>query len=315
MMWRFPVLSKNKHRIAGVILGLIGVAFLATGQDHDPPLPDSTVVLNDSLAQDDSTMISADSLSSGELADSPGQGVLTCPGRPDTIVNNAFGLGEQLVFKIKYAGITAGISTIEVADTVRIDGHLCYRIDNRTQSTETFSVFYKVDDRAASWFDVDQFVSRRFEKHLREGDFRADAAIEFDQESGIARYPLKKGEPEVEVPPCVLDVFAAIFYVRLLPLEIGQDVVFDNHDNKKTYPLVVKVLKKELIKVEAGVFQCIKVQPLLRTPGLFEHKGDLWVWLTDDEYHMPVLMKSKVAVGSVNAELAEYTLGTPLHHE
>ena len=313
-MWRFPVLSKTKHRIAGVLLGIVGITFLATGQDHDDP-PESLIVRTDTLAHEDSTLVPVDSLIVVQESDSIETDTITCPGRPDSIVNNAFGVGEELVFKIKYAGITAGISTISVSDTVRIDDHLCYRIDNRTQSTETFSVFYKVDDRAASWFDVDQFFSRRFEKHLREGDFRADAVIEFDQENNIARYPLKKNQPEVEVPPCVLDVFGAIFYVRMLPLEVGKDIIFDNHDNKKTYPLVVKVLKKELISVEAGVFQCIKVQPLLRTPGLFEHKGDLWVWLTDDQYQMPVLMKSKVAVGSVNAELAEYTLGTPLDYE
>jgi hypothetical protein len=31
------------------------------------------------------------------------------------------------------------------------------------------------------------------------------------------------------------------------------------------------------------------------------------VWLTDDRYKMPVLMKSKVIIGHVSAVLKEYT--------
>ncbi len=235
------------------------------------------------------------------------QGELCCPDRPDSVVNRAFGIGERLVFKIKYAGITAGTSVIEVADTVRADGHLCYEIRNRTTSTETFSVFYKVDDRSTAWFDVDEFVSRGFEKHLSEGDYKKDSEVWFDQERQIAVYPLKS--LEVETPPCVMDVFSALFYVRMLPLEVGMKVQFENHENKKNYPLMVKVLKKESVKVGAGYFDCVVVEPALRTPGLFKHEGKLLVWLTDDQYHMPVMMKSKAPVGSVNAVLVEYEKG------
>jgi hypothetical protein len=233
---------------------------------------------------------------------------LECPGRRDSVVNHAFGVGERLIFNIKYAGITAGTSSIEVADTTRLNGHLCYRIENRSQSTPTFSVIYKVDDSATAWLDVDDFVSRGFEKHLREGDYKKDQTVWFDQENNLAWYP-EKGDT-LEIPPCVMDIFSAIFYVRMLPLEVGKDVIFDNHENRKNYPLVVKVHRRETIKVDAGYFDCLVVEPLIREPGLFKHKGRLWVWLTDDEYHMPVLMKSKVPViGSVNAVLVEYTRG------
>jgi hypothetical protein len=34
--------------------------------------------------------------------------------------------------------------------------------------------------------------------------------------------------------------------------------------------------------------------------------------MTDDDHRLPVLMKSKVKVGSVDASLQEYQLGRPL---
>jgi hypothetical protein len=83
----------------------------------------------------------------------------------------------------------------------------------------------------------------------------------------------------------------------------------DNHTDKKNYPLEVKVLKKERVEVDAGTFDCLVVQPILQAAGVFEQKGTLTVWLTDDQKKMPVLMKSKVVIGSITTELTDYSLG------
>jgi len=41
------------------------------------------------------------------------------------------------------------------------------------------------------------------------------------------------------------------------------------------------------------------VEPMLKSSGIFRQKGKLTIWLTDDEYKIPILMKSKILVGSV----------------
>ncbi len=45
------------------------------------------------------------------------------------------------------------------------------------------------------------------------------------------------------------------------------------------------------------------VKPLLKSEGIFMRKGDVYIWLTDDDRKIPVKMKSKVKVGAVNAVL------------
>ena len=69
-----------------------------------------------------------------------------------------------------------------------------------------------------------------------------------------------------------------------------------------------KVHRRERVKVDAGEFDCLVVEPILRGPGLFNQKGRLTVWVTDDKYKMPVLMRSRVVIGHVSAILKEYTL-------
>jgi len=69
---------------------------------------------------------------------------------------------------------------------------------------------------------------------------------------------------------------------------------------------------RERVKVPAGEFDCLVVEPVLEGEGLFQHEGKLTIWMTDDARKMPVLMKTKVKVGSIDASLREYRSGAPL---
>jgi hypothetical protein len=85
--------------------------------------------------------------------------------------------------------------------------------------------------------------------------------------------------------------------------------VIDVYDAKKIWPLVVNIEKRETVKVPAGKFDCFRVEPILRQPGIFVSKGKkLQVWMTADAVHMPVLMRSEVFIGHVSAELVSYHL-------
>jgi hypothetical protein len=108
----------------------------------------------------------------------------------------------------------------------------------------------------------------------------------------------------------VQDAFSSLYYVRTQELIPEQDILVDNHTSKKNFPLKLKVLKKEKVKVPAGEFDCVVVEPVMRAEGIFKAKGRIWVWLTDDQYKMPVLMKTEVFfLGSISAQLKEYKRG------
>ena len=74
--------------------------------------------------------------------------------------------------------------------------------------------------------------------------------------------------------------------------------------------LEVRVLREETVTVEAGTFDCLVVEPITQSVGLFKHEGNLTVWLTNDRLRMPVLMKSKLLFGSISVELTDFELGT-----
>ena len=215
-----------------------------------------------------------------------------------------FGEGEYLLFAIQYGLIYAGDATLEVRSDAELNGRPAYHLVSTARTNGTFDVIYKVRDRHESFMDKEFLYSLRFEKHIREGKFRRDKEVDFDQANHLAIYP----DRQVGIPPNTQDFISALYYVRTIPLEPGQAVWMANHSDGKNYPIFVKALRRERIKVKAGEFDCLVIEPVLETSAIFENTGKLTIWLTDDNVRMPVLMRSKVVVGSFEAVLKEYTL-------
>jgi hypothetical protein len=242
-----------------------------------------------------------------EVAAESGAVDSTGGGSPDRLVENlAFGVGEKFNFEVKYGFISAGTASMEVLRLVEYQGRPCYQVATTARSNSFFSSFYRVEDRVESIMDATGLFAWRFEKHLREGSYSSDRQHDFDQVNHRVVYK----NDTVDVAPFVQDALSTLYYVRTQPLEVGKSLFLDNFIDGKKYHLEVQVLQRETVTVEAGTFDCIVVEPITQSVGLFKHEGKLKVWLTDDRLHMPVLMKSKVVVGSIAVELVDYQLGT-----
>lgn len=219
--------------------------------------------------------------------------------------NLSFGVGEQLEFEVKYGFISAGTATMGVERLIEYENRPCYLITSIAQSNSFFSTFYKVEDRVETVVDALGLFTWKFEKNLSEGSYKAQRLINFDQRNQKAYY----NKDTADVPLFVQDALSVFYYVRTQALEVGKSVHVDYYNDGKLYKLEVKVLEKETVTVGAGTFKCFVVEPLLKSVGVFKHEGQLKVWLTDDRLRLPVLMKSKVLVGSISAELKDYKLG------
>ena len=221
------------------------------------------------------------------------------------VENVAFGIGEKLEFDINYGFINAGTASLEVARLIEYNSRPAYQIVSLAESNSFFSSFYRVEDRAESIMDALGIFSWKFEKNIREGGYSSDRLYAFDQKNHFTVY---KGDT-IAVEPFVQDALSVMYYTRTQNLEVGKSIFVPNFIDGRKMMLEVQVQKREKITVPAGTFDCIVVEPISTSVGLFKHEGTLKVWLTDDRLKMPVLMKSKVVVGSISAELTDYKLG------
>lgn len=220
-----------------------------------------------------------------------------------------FGVGEKMVFSIGYGPVNAGEGVLEVVGLTTYQGHTCYIFESKANSNRFFSSFYKVRDKVTSFMDVEELYSRYFNKRLREGDYKKTVEISFDHGQEVANYADGRS---FAIKSGIQDVLSAFYFVRNLDLGSGDTYSLLAHSSRKTYDLKVIVHGKETVTVAAGTFECFVVEPVLEGEGLFKHEGKITLYVTDDQYRVPVLIKTKVPVGSIDVELKEYHPGTPL---
>ncbi|MBM3330001.1 MAG: DUF3108 domain-containing protein [Calditrichaeota bacterium] len=222
-----------------------------------------------------------------------------------------YAVGERLDFKIYFEFILGGEANMSIKSIEEVEGKTCFQLVSEARSTPTVDLMYKVRDRIEAWCDTSGGQSRRYVKRLREGRWKDDKVVTYQPADSLALLQRKASHPPetLSVKPGVVDILTAFYEVRRRELIPGQSVLIAVHDIDKTYDLEVRVLGRERIDAPAGTFDCLVVEPLLQSSGIFRREGSLQVWLTDDEYRMPVLMKSRLYFGSVWARLVGYRRG------
>ncbi|MBI1797509.1 MAG: DUF3108 domain-containing protein [Candidatus Eisenbacteria bacterium] len=225
--------------------------------------------------------------------------VLPAPRRP-------IRAGESFKFAVRYGIVTAGDAYLEVPEVRDWHGHPTFLLVARTESNKFFSAFYKVRNRIESYWDTTSHFSRHFAENRREGGYHSQNEIAFDYDKGEAVYQDGQTFP---IPPGCQDALSSFYFARTQPLPLGGSMVFDYHASRKSQPLEVKVLGRQRVETPAGTFDCVVIEPILKAGGIFKNSGRLVIWLTDDDRRIPVMMKSKVTIGSISCVLTQIRRG------
>ena len=206
--------------------------------------------------------------------------------------------GEFLEYEVKVGMLTAGSARMQVLPSDTIRGHTAWRL--RFNVTGGFW-FLRVNDFYDSWMDVESLSSLRFvqkldeagKKHYREYEIYPDRAM-FQQ----------KGKEEAKSVSNPLDDASFFFFVRSIPLVVGETYEFNRYFDPKSNPVIIRVLRKEHLDVGAGSFDAIVIQPIIKTGGLFSEGGEAELWLSDDNRRILLQMKVKLnVVGSLSLYL------------
>lgn len=216
--------------------------------------------------------------------------------------NNVWGPGEKLDFSVRWQFITVGYATMEIRGPDYLNGRESYHIYTEAKTAAFFDNFYKVRDTNESWIDKESLCSLKFVSNINESKHVKTETEVYDQVNG--KFSILEENKSGPIPAYVQDVLSALYWLRTKELIVGQSISVDTHSMDDSWPLSVKIIKRERISVPAGDFDCILVEPSLRKDaGIFDVRGKLWVWLTDDARKVPVKMSSKIPIGSVQAVL------------
>ncbi|MBD3422752.1 MAG: DUF3108 domain-containing protein [Chitinivibrionales bacterium] len=220
-----------------------------------------------------------------------------------TFTTGKFLDNEVLVFEGSWGFMSAGWAKL-VLDRDTTNSRLL--ISAKAMTNPFVSAFYKVRDYMYCIADLEGMYPFFFEEHLREGRYADDRWILFDNQNQLV-YTHKKNKRKVEVPPFSHSVMTLLYAIRARELKPGNRFTINAFVQKKNYPIRFTCRCKDRVTTDAGEFDCIMIEPQLVGKGrVFTKKDKIRMYFTDDEYHMPVQVKIKIAVGSIYIKLIHY---------
>ncbi len=252
----------------------------------------------------------------GKVQSAP-EPVRTAPPPLRTLTHNAFKPGEKLEYVLHYGIMNAGVATLELKDNpTDIAGRKMLHARGEGHSAGAFKAFYKVDDLYESRFDKEGVFPWIFSRRCDEGGYIINQDYSFLQHRQKVTTQENKS---FDVPAHAQDMISAFYYARtwdLSNLTAGQEFTMDLFMDNENWPLKMKYIGKETIKIRNGKYRCLKFQPLVQKGRVFKSNDDLNVWISDDGNHIPILVQAKILVGSIKMELSGYEgLANPIAKE
>jgi hypothetical protein len=205
--------------------------------------------------------------------------------------------GERFEYRLKLGMFNVGRATLEVVGIDTIRGVPCYHV---RMTISGRALVYRLTDTLESWFGVHDMISRRFEQNGNENGrvysrrYVIDAAralwVRNGVDSGIT----------VQQP---LDEASFFYFARTVPLENDQSYSFSRYFIFDRNPVTLRVIGRQTITTDAGRFATVVVRPTFKSRGLFAEGGEATVWFSDDAHRIPVRIRSRMSIGTLDLTL------------
>ena len=228
-------------------------------------------------------------------------------------INAPWMKGERLEYELSWGFVTAGYATLEVKP--RKDGKV--EFETYATANKTVNKFYPVHDTVYTLVHKRGLMTDVFRKSLHEGTFHNKSLIRFNRDDKkavlsdtvfkdpVKHYVKRSADTSVTIDGLEHSIMSAFYLVRTLPLKEGATSRFAAVSGKKRYERKVITHKRETIKTDLGSFKTVKVEPVLDGDGIFNSSGRIFIWFTDDEKRIPVLMQCEIKLGSIKATLTK----------
>ena len=215
-----------------------------------------------------------------------------------------FQIGERLTYNVSFTGITAGQASLEVVNDTVVNNYHQLHIRFNARTTFPVSSIYTINDQVDTWLDSKYLYTKKLTKNIREGKYKNDSYTIIDYDQSIA---ITNGDTVI-IDQFLRDSYSLFYFLRTIPLIIGETIDFTAFDGKIITPFQVITKTKETINTMAGTFPCLVVKPFREGTTLLKNKGDMMIWFSDDKIRLPIQIRIKLKYGSMLLKLKDINL-------
>jgi hypothetical protein len=220
-----------------------------------------------------------------------------------------FGPGEEAIYQVKLGFINAGEARLAIMGVDTVRGAPTYALEMDLRAS---ALGFKVNNSMLSWLDTRTLATRRLIQDTNQSFYTSYRDYEIFPEE--RRWERKDNDERATMrTPLPLDDLAFIYYVRTLPLVVGETYTLTRYFKDNGNPVVIQVIGKGKRETPAGTFNTIIVKPTIQTTGLFSEGGNAEIHFSDDTHRHVVYLRTELPlVGSLTLQLAQLRAGTPL---
>jgi hypothetical protein len=209
----------------------------------------------------------------------------------------------RLVYDIEWRLIHAGDAVLDLHGA---EGRM------KLDSAGLVSALFKVDDTYTVRYDPG-FCATESQMDSKEGKRHHQTAVTYDRNQNRATWVehdvldnskvLRKAQ--VDIPHCVHDVLGGILALRGSTLEPGQSSLAPMSDGRRAAQVKVDAQEREEVTTPAGTFKTIRYEANLMNGVIYQRKGRVFVWISDDARRIPVQIRLRLAfpIGTVTLQL------------
>jgi hypothetical protein len=178
-------------------------------------------------------------------------------------------------------------------------------------------LFWKMRDTITSTIEAKPLAPTRFTFSQRENLKVIDTEAKFDRTA--KKWSVHRDERtevkkyEFDQPPNTIDPITAVYLARSQDFKVGDHLYFNIFGGKYRYLLDLEVERREKVHIASGSIDAFKIVPRIKNlmkDGYAERVNEGSVWISADERRIPVMLSSRIFVGSIYIERIEDKVGT-----
>jgi hypothetical protein len=229
--------------------------------------------------------------------------------------NNALIAGENLKYRIHLGFINAAEATIKSSiGTTVVEDQTVRKVEIEGKTMGVLELFSPLKDYWSAHIDTQTLLPIKTEMRKKEGRYRKEETVLYQMDKGFARITSPQNKPvtsTINGPKDLLDLISAYYFLRSKPVsekKTGSRWSAQVLVDSKIYELVLVVKAKEVIDTEAGKKASIKTNILLPKNNLFKEDDAIRLWISDDEYQVPLKVQVNLKIGFLTIDLIDYSI-------
>jgi hypothetical protein len=182
------------------------------------------------------------------------------------------------------------------------------RLTATADTVGAINLLFHVSDKFQSTFDREKGCTSEFDKQTVEGRRQISSTMKLDYAAGKSTLDEKNlttglsKHLEAGIQGCLTDLLTGVFYASSQPMDVGKSFAMPVAEPQKTVVVTMKVEGREELKLPAGTFKTVRVEPTAEA-GVVKNRGQIWIWYTDDDRHLPVQMRARSFWGTITFRL------------